>query len=78
MLPKLGLIDQTSDWFDEFCTAAEKICDCPPDNVTPAGVSETEGGGDKLIVALADPVGVATLVAVKVTACAEAMTCGAV
>lgn len=72
------MIDQVSDWFDEFWIVAAKICDWPSDNVPPGGVSETEGGGDKLIDALADPLGVATLVAVKVTVCAVAMTCGAV
>jgi len=78
MLPTPGLIDQVTDWFAEFCTVAARVSVWPWYTVTLCGDNETMIGGFKVQVALSDPLGVTTLVAITVTVCAAAIVAGAV
>jgi hypothetical protein len=59
-------------------TVALNVCCCDGCKDTEVGVSETVTGGFRVMVALADLVGSAVLVAVTVTFCALAIEAGAV
>ena len=53
--------------FAEFCTAGVNGWDWPGYKVALVGVIDTEIGGERVMVAIPDPLGVATLLAVTVT-----------
>ena len=78
MLPTAGLSDQVTAVLDELATVAVNVWFCDWPRVTVAGVSETLTGGVSEIVAVADLVESATLVAVTVTVWALAIDEGAV
>src|SRR5215471_18256357 len=59
-------------------TVAVNCCVCPCDSVADAGLTDTPTGGMSVIVALADLVGSAALVAVTITACCDPIDAGAV
>jgi hypothetical protein len=66
-VPTAGLIDQVTPEFDEPPTVAVNCCHWDPVSDTLVGVKDTDTGGTKLTMALADFVGSAALVAVTVT-----------
>ena len=58
-------------------TEAVNCCVCPCDRDAVAGLTETATGGISVMVALAELVASAALVAVTVTVCCEAIAAGA-
>ena len=79
MEPTAGLMDQVTAVLEVLLTVAVNCWVCPPvEMATGDGDTDTVTGGDRLMVA--DPVAaaLATLVAVTVTVCADAMEAGAV
>ena len=77
-VPTAGLTDQVTAVFDERLTVAVNwlVWETVSDAV--AGVTETLTGGARAMLALADFVGSAALVAFTVTVCALAIEAGAV
>ena len=78
MLPTAGLRDQVTPVLEVFATVAVNACFCDGVRVTVPGVNATLTAGVSEIVAVADLVESATLVAVTVTVCALEMEAGAV
>ena len=78
MLPTAGLSDQVTAVLDELATVAVKAWVCDGVRVTPPGDTATLTAGVSEIVAVADLVESAALVAVTVTVWAEAIDEGAV
>jgi hypothetical protein len=78
MLPTAGLSDQVTAVLELFDTVAVKAWVCDGVRVTPPGDTATLTAGVSEIVAVADLVELATLVAVTVTVCALEMEAGAV
>ena len=78
-MPTAGETDQLTRLFPVPVTVAENIRDWPPASDTAAGDTEIPmTGGNSEIVAEADLVGSAALVAVRVTVCAAVIVAGAV
>ena len=78
MLPTAGLSDQVTAVLDELATAEVKFWVCAGARVTLPGVNATLTGGVSEIVAVADLVESATLVAFTVTVFALVIEAGAV
>jgi hypothetical protein len=67
MLPTAGLRDHVTAAFELFSTVAAKFCFSDAPRLTLSGVTDTLTAGVSETLALADFVGLATLVAVTVT-----------
>ena len=78
MLPTAGLSDQVTAVLDELATAAVNACVCEGVRVTLPGDTATLTAGASEIVAVADLVESAALVAVTVMVCALVIEAGAV
>ena len=78
MLPTAGLSNHVTAVLELFDTAAVNAWVCDGVRMTLPGVNATLTGGASVMVALADFVESAALVAVTVTVCTLAMEAGAV
>src|SRR5438067_13395218 len=77
-VPVMGDSDHVTAVLPVLVTEAVNCCDCPPPNEAVPGVTETATAGVSVMVALADLVASAALVAVMVTVCCVVMVEGAV